>query len=129
MLCCCRMLNFWWGLIEGSDVRVFFFFRLHLKKDGQVALWVHTTHFCCLVHHLLFAFGQRQVANFYVLHLSKYHPQKPYRQGFVLQWFVSHGCPELCWNICRSLFNTRLVNPSKFAGLTYLIIRQGRCDR
>lgn len=49
---------------EDSDVRIFFFFRLHLKKDGQVALWVHTTHFCCLVHHLLFAFGQRQVAIF-----------------------------------------------------------------
>jgi hypothetical protein len=49
---------------EDSNMRVFFFFRLHLKKDGQVALWVHTTHFCCLVHHLLFAFGQRQVASF-----------------------------------------------------------------
>ena len=49
---------------EGSDVNVFFFFRLHLKKGVQAALWVHTTHFCCLVRHLLFAFGRRQVASF-----------------------------------------------------------------
>jgi hypothetical protein len=64
-----------------------------------------------------------------VLHLSKYQLQKPFPPGFFLQWFVSHGCPLLCWDIHGSLFNTRHVNPSKFAGLTYLIMRQGRCGK
>jgi len=79
---------------EGSDMSLFLF-QAAFEEGWSSNLMSAYYPLLLSGSSLIVCFWAEASSQFYVLLYSKYQLQKPSPPGFVIQWFVSHGCPPV----------------------------------